>query len=138
MESRGDSDLGVGQVVLSFGVSDEFSHRCIVDAGNEVADVFVAAERRRGAEVGFAGGFPGVVVGVVLGTSEVGGPLVARVGDAASEATTAVATARETTISTTIRARMPTRTPFALTCSWGTPIPDEREAPPRHHCREAR
>ncbi len=46
----------------------------MVDTRNEVADVFIAAERGRGAKIGFAGVLPGVGVVVVL--AEIGSFLV--------------------------------------------------------------
>src|ERR1700722_13396388 len=46
----------------------------MVDTRNEVADVFIAAERGRGAKIGFAGALPGVGVVVVL--AEIGSFLV--------------------------------------------------------------
>ena len=46
----------------------------MVDTGNEVADVFIAAERGRGAKIGFAGVSPGFGVVVVL--AEIGSFLV--------------------------------------------------------------
>jgi hypothetical protein len=41
-ENGGKSELGVGQVVLRCAVSDDVGHGSEVDAGDELADVFVA------------------------------------------------------------------------------------------------
>jgi len=54
----GQSDAGVGQVVRGIIARDDAGHGSVVDAGDEVADVLVAGEWRRGLEIGlFAGLF---------------------------------------------------------------------------------
>jgi len=63
MVDGGQSDPSVGKEVRSFIVRDDVGHGRVVDAGDEVADVLVAGERRRGLEIGLVAGLLALVFG---------------------------------------------------------------------------